>query len=274
MADGSPVPDLVSDTAVAAAGGGVWHAAVSDAWNVPRGPNGGYIAAVVLRAMLAELDDPVRAARSLTVHYLAPPAAGPAEIHVTVERAGRSLTTLSARMVQDGRAVVAALGAFSANFPPIVNFEAPAPQVALPEGLRAAPAEGLGIMPIAARTLTAPVFGAPPFSRAAEAVTGGWMRLAEPHPADAVAIAFYADAWLPSAFTLLHAPAPAPTIDLTIHFRGRLPHAGMAADDPVLARYVSRTSRDGFCEEDGEIWAPDGTLLAQSRQLMLLFAPR
>jgi hypothetical protein len=38
----------------------------------------------------------------------------------------------------------------------------------------------------------------------------------------------------------------------------------------VLARFASRTSHGGFFEEDGEIWAPDGTLLAQSRQLALL----
>jgi acyl-CoA thioesterase len=44
----------------------------------------------------------------------------------------------------------------------------------------------------------------------------------------------------------------------------------MAPGDPVLARFSSSTSHDGFFEEDGAIWAPDGTLLAQSRQLALL----
>jgi acyl-CoA thioesterase len=44
----------------------------------------------------------------------------------------------------------------------------------------------------------------------------------------------------------------------------------MAPEEPVLARFSSKTSHGGFFEEDGEIWAPDGTLLAQSRQLALL----
>jgi acyl-CoA thioesterase len=34
--------------------------------------------------------------------------------------------------------------------------------------------------------------------------------------------------------------------------------------------FRSQTARDGFVEEDGEIWTRDGVLLAQSRQLALL----
>ena len=39
--------------------------------------------------------------------------------------------------------------------------------------------------------------------------------------------------------------------------------------DWVLGRFSTRTARDGFLEEDGEIYSRDGRLLAQSRQLAL-----
>jgi acyl-CoA thioesterase len=260
------------DTAVAPAGDGVWQATISDRWAVPRGPNGGYIAALILRALEGAVNDPDRAPRSLTLHYLRPPVAGqPAQIHVTVERAGRTLTSLSARLMQDDRVMVIALAAFAADFPTAADYATPPPDVGLVPGRLHTVAPAPGVPEIALRIAAAPVFGTGMPAGKEEALTGGWLRLAEPRIADAAVLAFYADAWLPSPFALLETPAPAPTIDLTIHFRTRLPHPGMAADTPVLARFSSSTSHGGFFEEDGTIWAPDGTLLAQSRQLALLF---
>jgi hypothetical protein len=42
----------------------------------------------------------------------------------------------------------------------------------------------------------------------------------------------------------------------------------------LLGRFRNRLVRDGFFDEEGELWAPDGTLVAQSRQLGLLLEPR
>ena len=270
MATAPSVADFDADTAVTPAGPGVFDARISDRWAVVRGPNGGYIAALVLRAMEAAIAEPARAPRSLTLHYLRPPATGPCAVHVEVEREGRTLTSLSARLVQDERTMVVALGAFAADFPSAADYATPAPDVGPPAELHTVP-DGPGVLPIARRVALAPRFGAAPFSGGDEALTGGWLRLAEPRLADAAVVAFYADAWLPAPFARLDAPAPAPTIDLTIHFRTRLPHPGLEPETPVLARFTSRTSDGGYFEEDGEIWPTDGTLLAQSRQLALLF---
>src|SRR5947208_1851781 len=116
MAEPAPLIPLTRfdrDTAVEPLGDGAFAARLDRAWWIGRGAHGGYIAAIVLRAMTEALADPERQARSLTIHYTRPPAEGPARVSVSVERAGRSLTTLSARMTQEDGLVTLALAAFS-----------------------------------------------------------------------------------------------------------------------------------------------------------------
>ena len=84
---------------------------------IVRGPNGGYLAAVLLRAMTARVADlgaePTRPVRSLTVHYARAPVAGAATITTELVRVGRSLVTCSARLDQSGKPALVAIGAFS-----------------------------------------------------------------------------------------------------------------------------------------------------------------
>jgi acyl-CoA thioesterase len=267
--DAGRATSFTDATAVTAAGDGRYDAVCDTAWSAPRGPNGGYLAAIVLRAMEAEVADPEREPRSLTCHFLRPPGDGPVRVEVAVEREGRSVTVVSARLLQEDRACVVALGALARDFPGAPEYTAPAPDAPSPDAVAPFPTFD-GAPPIAHRLEMRPVFGAMPFSGAGEAVTGGWLRLAEPERAAAPTIAFYADAWLPAPFPRLSAPVAAPTIDLTVHFRAPGAVAALAPDAHVLARFTSTTSTEGFFEEDGELWAPDGTLLAQSRQLALL----
>lgn len=258
-------------TSVEPLGDGAYAAAMDTDWWVVRGPNGGYVAAVVLRALMDAAGDAGRAPRSLTLHYTAPPAEGEVRIETRVERAGRSLSTLSARMTQDGRLLALALAAFSAPWPPTHDFVGDAaPDAGAPgEGVEAGRAAEL-LPPIAHRWDFRGVFGAPPFSGADEAVTGGWIRPAEPRVADALVVAAMTDGWFPAVFARMSHPAALPTVDLTIHFRAPLPLSGARPDDWTLARFRSGTARDGFVEEDGEIWSAGGVLLAQSRQLALM----
>ncbi len=100
---------------------------------------------------------------------------------------------------------------------------------------------------------------------------GSWMGLAEARPLDAPALAFFSDGLIPSPFMATGEPAAAPTIDLTVHFRASLPRG--PEPDPHELCYVQVSSQliqEGFFEEDGVIWATDGTVLAQSRQLAIL----
>jgi acyl-CoA thioesterase len=255
--------------AVRPVGPGRYGGEASPGWSAPNGPNGGYLAAIVLQALTAEVADAERAPRSLTLHYLRPPAAGALDVAVAVERTGRNVTSLTARLTQHGRLCVLALAAFSRDLPSALDYAAPPPELPAADELEVHPPPA-GAPEISHRLQVRPAVGAAPFSGADEAVTGGWLRLAEPRPADAAAAALYCDAWLPAPYTRLTRLAPAPTLDLTIHFRARLPLDGADPAAPVLGVFRSGTSAQGFFEEDGELWSPGGVLLAQSRQLALL----
>jgi acyl-CoA thioesterase len=258
--------EFALDSAVTPVGGGLYTAEARGSWFGPIALNGGFLAALVVRAMSAELAAPERGPRSLTIHFLRPPAEGPLELAVQVERSGRGASTLTGRVIQEGRLMALALGTWSESYPAALGWEPPAPAVPAPEQL---PPVDLG--PSAPRMFrqfdVRHVFGPPPFGGGDDALAGGWIRTRAPEPLDDALVALLADAWFPSAFARLTAPSPAPTIDLTIHFRSRPP----AGEHPwVLGRYSSRAAIDGLFEEDAELWSADGRLLAQSRQLALL----
>lgn len=265
------IVDFTADSAVQALGDGRYAAHVTPHWSAPIGPNGGYIAAIIVRAIEAEVAAPALHIRTLTLHYLRSPAVdADAQVEVTVERAGRTVTTVVARFLQDDRVCVLALASLATSFPDAITYRTPPPDVPAFAGLDpiTPPAEA---PEIAHRLDVRYALGPPPFRGADEAVSGGWLRLTNPPRAvDAALLALLVDAWLPTAWFRLSGPVPAPTVELTIHFRAPLVALTLDASDPLLVRFSSRTAHDGLFEEDGEVWGPGGVLLAHSRQLALM----
>jgi acyl-CoA thioesterase len=250
-------------------GGGKYRAVVDPAWRVVKGAHGGYIAAIILKALTASVHDPERPIRSFTTHYLAAPTEGPLEIDVRVERTGRAMTSTSARVTQEGQTVALSLAAFSATRDGFAFDDTKMPEVGGPETGFQVPTKGEGIPAFLGNFDMRWLLGGPPLSGSDEAEVGGWFRLDPPAVADAPVVACLLDAWAPAIFPRATERVVCPTVDLTMHFRSPLPHPGATPDDFYLGRFWSRLSRDGFFEEDGELWAADGTLLAQSRQLAL-----
>jgi acyl-CoA thioesterase len=257
-----------ADTELRPIGENAWEGAIEAGWWTPGGPLGGYVMAVVLRGMELAVGDPERQARSATMHFLRAPEAGPVTVSASVERRGRSLSTISGRLEQEGKLMGLALGAYSKPWEGPLLDEAPMPAVEAPDESRP-PVGDLPRRdppPFTGRMTMQHRFGERAFSGADRSEIGGWLGLREERPIDALSVAVMADAWFPAPWPRLKALAPAPTIDLTIHFRSPLPRP----DSLLLGRFRSRYVRDGFFDEEGELWAPDGTLVAQSRQLGLL----
>ena len=212
--------------------------------------------------------------RSITLHYLRPPAAGPLRIDVVVERTGRTLSTLSARLTQDDRLCVIAIGGVRGRLPggrrrPVQRADAGRPAGGARSSVlpahEAAP-------PIRHRFVHAPRGRRPsPSAARDEALTGGWISLHEPQPLDAATLAFYADAWLPPV--VQPARRAARGADDRPHDPLPRPVARPRASPPTSRSSASSArdyAADGLAESDGELWSPDGVLLAHSRQLMLL----
>jgi acyl-CoA thioesterase len=259
------------DTSVEPLGDGKYRARLDAGWWVGAGPNGGYIGAILIRACEHSVGDDRRLCRSFTTHFLSRASEGDIEVQVVIERSGRSMTSVSARMLQGDRVIAACLGAYSTgrDGPSFADLEMPIvpgpdeieepgfddrlPESAIPE--------------IAKRFEQRRAIGPRPFTGGTEARVGGWIRLPEPQPVDAAVLVGFADAWMPAMFSRVSGPWGITTVDLTVHVRA-LPAPDH--DGWCLVRFGSAASQDGFCEEDGVIWSSDGTLLAHTRQLMAL----
>jgi acyl-CoA thioesterase len=254
------------DTAVVPRGAGAFDCELSERHWVIRGPNGGYLAALLARAGDAQVADPARQLRSLSTYYLRPPVAGPARIEATTEKDGRSVTFLRLRMIQDDRTALLATGAWATARPGLevdtwTPPEAPPPDqctpLARPRQIRVhAQWEIRG-----ARTDMLAGNGAPDLV--------WWVRPPAHRPLDAPMLVAIADVFPPAIFGVLAEPVAVPTMDLTVHLRTELTRVRWQAGDWLLARFATRRATGGFLEEDGEIWTADGILLAQSRQLAL-----
>lgn len=262
--------DFDAETAVVPRGDGRYEAGLDRSWWVHRGPNGGYLAAIVLRALTDTVGDADRSPRSLTVHYAAPPEDGTIEIATSVERSGRSLSTLSARFEQDGKLIGLALAAFSKPRPGPEFCDLPRPDAPPPEDCpepQLPPAAEFTPPAIATRWENRIVHGGQPGMPTGAALVSRWIRLPEGRVVDHLVATAITDAVIPAVFSRLGVGIIVPTVDLTIHFRTGLPAPDARPDDFVLAKFTTGAAADGFLEEDGEIWSRGGVLLAQSRQL-------
>src|SRR5215218_8153213 len=99
-------------TAVPPVGDGHFRAEIDPGWSTPIAANGGYLAAILVRAIEAHGATTTGAAsgavsprqlRSLTCHYLRPVSGGPLDVGVEVVRAGRRISTVAVTAAQNGK---------------------------------------------------------------------------------------------------------------------------------------------------------------------------
>jgi acyl-CoA thioesterase len=278
MADGQAAPaarEHAFDLATAVHGGpGSWTATVDPGWTIVDRPNGGYLLALATRAALGAVDHPHPLA--VSCQFLAPPAVGPAELEVVPLRAGRSLSTARVTLAQDGRPLLVALvsaGELDAGGAPQWQRATGPPRLPPVEqcvrGRPDVPGGRIRInildhLDIRLDPATAGSLAGRPSGRLE---MRGWVRFHDGRPPDPLALLQAVDALPPTSFEL-GIPSWAPTVELTVYLRG-LPAAGWLA---CVAR--GQLWRDGWFDEDAEVWDANGRLVAQGRQLAGARRPR
>ncbi|MDP9342822.1 MAG: thioesterase family protein [Actinomycetota bacterium] len=248
--------------AVQPAGEARWHGEVEPKWNIGSAPNGGYLLSIALSALREALPHPDPVA--VSAHYPSRVSPGPVEVQVEAVRAGRGHSVGVAWLEQGGerRVYVGAtfgdLGAMDG--PTIVSGERPD----IPGPDACIPAAG----PIAPQfleqfdmRLTPESAGFAVGLRSGRGLMEGWVRFADGREPDSLSLPLFADSFPPTMFHLLEEIQWVPTIELTVHGRGR-PVPGW-----LQCRFQTRYVIGGYLEEDGEIWDQAGTLVALSRQL-------
>jgi acyl-CoA thioesterase len=256
---------FAEDTAVKRVGPGRFIAELHDRWSSLVGIHGGYTAAIVVNAMAMAAEDPSRALRSFATQFASVPRPGPVDIEVTVERTGRSMTTTSARLLQEGRVLQVAHAASSTARPGLAYDDHVRPRGADPgDTPRFASSEGVGHFRNADVRLDpeAALFGG-----GEDAWVAAWVRALPGEPIDAAWLVAMCDVLPPAIFNRTTGPVAAATIEYVVH---------LATDEPsvppgefVYLSCRSPLSNEGFAVEDATMWAPDGRVLAVARQTRL-----
>lgn len=180
-------------TTVEHLGEGRYRIGIDSDWFVGTGPNGGYLAAIVLRALREHVTDLDRHPLSLTCHFLRAASEGPAIVDVRTERFGGGVTALSARLHQ-ADTIVLALATFGVEREGMIDYETRAPGVPAAEVLRTAPAPAGWTPPIFHKIDYRHAMGHPLLSGSEDALVGGWIALKDGSSLDEPTLAMFADA--------------------------------------------------------------------------------
>jgi len=264
------VGDFERDTRVEG-GDGRYRAVLSEDWRI-WGPNGGYLAAIALRAVGREAGIPRPA--SFSGHFLSVGRFDAVELQVEAIRVGKRSESFRVRMLQDGKPLLEAMVRTAAAGAGLEHDVATMPEVESPERLRNAEqlVADLGLATEApfpfwqnleARPVWPERWAEPPQPRAP--IFREWLRF---RPRDT-----FDDPWTDAARSLLlidtlswpAAVQPhgrdhgftAPNLDVTAWF-----HRSAPGEAWLLADHASEIAAGGLMGTTARIWSPRGELLA------------
>lgn len=265
----SGMADLAGYTAVEKLAEGEYRGFLSSDWAI-WGPNGGFVAAVALRAAGAHTQFPRPA--SIAGHFLSVADFGPVDITVTTVRTTRRVESLRVMVSQNAKPVFTALVWALDTLSGIQHEATPMPDVPEPDGLATFrelwTMTGRDLNPFNDRFDRRPLNWTDPGSASPDQTPNiEWWRFLEAPST--------ADRWVDACRGVILSEAGtgppstrlvdgAPTIELSVQL-----HASRPECDWMLVSGEVTTASEGLLGARANVWAQGGTLVASSASLLL-----
>lgn len=241
---------------------GRFSVVLDDGWSSLVGIHGGYMSALTVKGAEAVAGTD-RSVRTVTSSFLRTGRPGAAEVVVRTIRGGRTLSTVAADLVQDGKLLVTSRLTLLTERAG-VEWSAPQPIDVLPIEECVDFTTDVGHFDQAIGRLDPRRM---PFSNGALARVSGYIRPLEPRVIDPAWLAMASDWFPPPAFVRLAPPTGGVSIDLTTHVHRTGLH--LNDDEWLVADFSIDNSTGGLAAEHGRLTLPDGTIVAESLQTRL-----
>ncbi|MEM8936469.1 MAG: thioesterase family protein [Pseudomonadota bacterium] len=246
-----------------------WRGETSDGYMHVVGPFGGFIAGVMLRAIInepARRGDPV----ALTVNYCGAVEKGPFEIATKLQRGGKYNQHWSMTLVQAGDTKVSATAVFAIRDNVFSHQPATAPVAPAPEAVAAIAKFGLSWLD---RYEYREIEGkldvmSGPHDPIKPASSLSWIKDEPDRPLDYVSLASISDCAL-GRLVLVRGTMPIfGTVSLTTYFHATATEIAELGVLPVLVSAAAKRFHANFHDHDVQIWGKDGALIASGSQIV------
>ena len=244
---------------------------VPEGWLQGRGAWGGLVVAAHVNAAEAEqlLVDPSRRIRNVSAHLFGPLPPGEATVTTTCLRAGSAMTTWQVSITgSDGQLASQAVVIAGAPRPVDERWGiAQMPNLPNWEGLPSAPVRPPIGPEFGAHFDYRPVVGIPGAQDEPKAL--GWLSPAGEWSQWTAGTALgIVDAWWPASYVSMVAVRPMGTVSFSAHLL--VDPATLKSEEPLAYEAWVSTTEDGFTSETRRLWAPDGRLVVENHQAIVV----
>ncbi|MEX3010022.1 acyl-CoA thioesterase [Hoeflea sp. TYP-13] len=235
-------------------------------WNLI-GPYGGWIAALMLKTVLHDLEDKRFEPVAFTVDYMKAPAEGELILKRACDRAGRTAAFWRVELqMPDGTPCARAALTLAPHRETLVFSQTDMPEV--PDAASVEPFQ-TDILPVKwAHLYESRVIKGPIGEITPDAHSLVWVRDADKRPLDHISLTAISDSPFPRLFLATGRPSNISTITMTVYFHAPSSELNEIGSDLILADARCERSVGGFYDQHTSFYSPGGELVAVSQQMV------